>query len=74
MLSVDWRRFGAAVRAQSVADAAHYSEIEKRLGISHARMISAAQGKPLGTAIFLTLCHWLQADPLSFAQAEEPAS
>ena len=67
MLSVDWSRFGASVRAQAVVDAKHYVEIEKLLGISHARMVNAAQGKPVGTEIFLTLCHWMQQDPLHFA-------
>jgi hypothetical protein len=66
MLRVDWQRFGGSVRAQAVVDAARYSEIEKRLGISHARLINAAQGKPVGTEIFLTLCHWTQQDPLWF--------
>jgi hypothetical protein len=66
MLRVDWQSFGANVRAQTVAEAAHYKEVEQRLGVSHARMINAAQGKPIGTEIFLTLCHWMQQDPLHF--------
>lgn len=67
MLRVDWEKFGASIRAQAVVDASQYSEIEKRLGISHVRMINAAQGKPLGTEIFLTLCHWMRQDPLWYA-------
>jgi hypothetical protein len=27
----------------------------------------ASQGKPVGTEILLTLCHWMQVDPLHFA-------
>lgn len=64
MLIVDWESFGANIRAQAVADASNYKAIEQRLGISHARLINAAQGKPVGTEIFLTLCQWLQIDPL----------
>ena len=73
MLSVDWERFGASVRAQAVADAKHYTAIEKELGISHARMINAAQGKPLGTDIFLTLCNWMQQDPMWFCSGARDA-
>jgi hypothetical protein len=66
MIRIDWHRFGACIRARAIAEAAHYSEVEKRLGISHARMINAAQGKPVGTEIFLTLCFWMDADPFAF--------
>jgi hypothetical protein len=74
MLRVDWESFGANVRAQAVGDAANYKQIEQRLGLSHARMINAAQGKPLGTEIFLTLCHWMQIDPMWFCQPQSPSS
>ena len=73
MLRVNWGNFSASIRAQAVVDAARYLEIEKRLGISHARMINAAQGKPVGVEIFLTLCHWMQQDPLWFTAPESPA-
>lgn len=66
-LRVDWVRFGNAIRAQAVIDAAHISNVGQRLGLSHARMVNAAQGKPVGTEIFLTLCHWMQVDPMHFA-------
>ena len=66
MLKVDWLTFGSAIRAQSIADATGMIAIEKRLGISHARMVNAAQGKPVGTEIYLTLCAWMGADPLRF--------
>ena len=66
MLTVDWQRFGQAIRAQGVIDAEHLTATEKRLGVSHTRMVNAAQGKPVGTEIFLTLCHWMQQDPLWF--------
>ena len=69
MLRVDWRSFGEAIRAQAVIDAEHISAVGKRLGLSHARMVNAAQGKPVGTEIFLTLCHWMQMDPMRFARA-----
>ena len=35
-------------------------------GYTSARMINAAQGKPVGTEIFLTLCHWMQVDPMNY--------
>jgi hypothetical protein len=66
MLRVNWQQFSASIRAQAVVDAARYNEIEKRLGVSHARLINAAQGKPVGTEIFLTLCNWMQQDPMGF--------
>jgi hypothetical protein len=72
MLRVNWSRFGAAIRAQAVAEAARHADVEKALGISHARLINAAQGKPVGTEIFLTLCHWMQQDPLHFTTSQEP--
>ena len=50
-----------------------WGEVEQQLGISHARMVNAAQGKPLGTEIFLTLCHWMQQDPMHFCDAASPA-
>jgi hypothetical protein len=73
MLRVNWKSFGANVRAHSVAEAMQFSEIEKRLGISHARMVNAAQGKPLGTEIFLTLCHWMDQHPMWFCHEEQEA-
>jgi hypothetical protein len=73
MLKVDWTSFGAAIRAQAVVEASHFGDIEKRIGISHARMINAAQAKPVGTEIFLTLCHWMQQDPLFFCREVEAA-
>lgn len=72
MLRVDWASFGANVRANAVASAAHFPAIEQELGISHARMVNAAQGKPLGTEIFLTLCHWMQIDPMFFVVEPPP--
>lgn len=66
MLRVDWHAFGQAIRAQAVIDARHISAVGERLGLSHARMVNAAQGKPVGTNIYLTLCHWMKADPLHF--------
>jgi len=71
MLRVDWQRFGNSVRAQAVVDAVHMSNKCKELGVSHARMINAAQGRPVGTEIFLTLCHWMQQDPMWFCTVEE---
>lgn len=73
MLRVDWEHFGARIKAQAVVDGAHFNEVEKRLGVSHARMVNASQGKPVGTEIFLTLCHWMQADPMWFCQPEGEA-
>jgi len=73
MLRVRWDEFGASIRARSVVDAVQFSGIEKRLGISHARMVNAAQGKPVGTEIFLTLCHWMQVDPLHYASTAPTA-
>jgi hypothetical protein len=67
MLRVDWCQFGNAIRAQAVIDATQLSAVRDRLGLSQARMINAAQGKPVGTEIYLTLCHWMQIDPLHFA-------
>ncbi len=66
MLRVDWQRFGNSVRAQAVIEAEHITNAALRMGISHARMVNAAQGKPIGTEIFLTLCHWMQQHPLHF--------
>lgn len=70
MLRVDWQRFGEAIRAQTIVDAEHISHVRERLGLSQARMINAAQGKPVGTEIFLTLCHWMQQDPMWFANED----
>lgn len=71
MIRVDWERFGASIRAQAVADATNYAGVERSLGVSHARMINAAQGKPVGTDIFLTLCDWMKQDPMWFC-ARDP--
>ncbi len=68
MLKIDWASFGANIRAQAVVDAKHYATVERELGISHARLINAAQGKPVGTEIYLTLCAWMAIDPLFFAR------
>jgi hypothetical protein len=73
-LTVNWARFGEAIRAQAVIDATHISVVGKRLGLSHARMVNAAQGKPVGTGIFLTLCHWMKQDPMHFASLHSPGS
>lgn len=70
MLRVDWEGFGASIRAQAIVDAKALIAVQDELGLSHARMINAAQGKPVGTEIFLTLCHWLQQDPLHFTYRE----
>jgi hypothetical protein len=72
MLRVDWQRFGQAIRAQAVIDATHITAVRDQLGLSQARMINAAQGKPVGTEIFLTLCHWMQQDPMRFCIADAP--
>lgn len=69
-LSVDWKRFGEAIRAQAVIDAKHITAVGNGLGLSHARMVNAAQGKPVGTEIFLTLCHWMQQDPMHYAHTQ----
>lgn len=70
-LIVDWARFGAAIRAQAIVDAMGLTEVQKVLGLSHARMINAAQGKPVGTEIFLTICAWLEVDPHHFCQPKD---
>lgn len=72
MLRVDWESFGACLRATAAVHASRWSEVEKSLGVSHARLINAAQGKPVGTEIFLTLCRWMQQDPLWFAREDTP--
>ncbi len=74
MLRVDWVGFGASIRTVAVVEASHFNAIEKRIGISHARMINAAQGKPVGTEIFLTLCHWMQQDPMQFTTGDKDRS
>ncbi len=66
VLTVNWESFGHSVRAQAIVDAKGLTTVQKDLGLSHARMIAAAQGKPVGTEIFLTLCHWLRVDPMHF--------
>lgn len=66
MLRVSWERFGDNIRAQAIVDAKGLTTVQKELGLSHARMIAAAHGQPVGTDIFLTLCHWLQQDPMWF--------
>lgn len=68
MLTVDWQAFGEAIRAQALIDAKHITRINQELGISHARMVNAAQGKPVGTEIFLTLCRWMKADPMHYCR------
>ena len=72
MLQIDWRQFGEAIRAQALIDAKHITAVRDQLGLSHARMVNAAQGKPVGTEIFLTLCGWMKADPMHFASEPKP--
>jgi len=67
MLRVDWAMFGQAVRAHAIGNAKSFEANREPLGISHARMVNAAQGKPVGTEIYLTLCQWMKIDPLHFA-------
>lgn len=69
MLTIDWTAFGQSIRAQAVIDAKNLTAIHNELGLSHARMVNAAQGKPVGTEIFLTLCHWMEVDPMHFARS-----
>ena len=69
MLRVDWQQFGSSIRAQAIVDAKGLTAVQRELGLSHARMINAAQGKPVGTEIFLTLCHWMRQDPMWFVVA-----
>ena len=66
MLRVDWSSFGNAIRAHALADAKHMTEVRDNLGLSQARMVNAAQGKPVGTEILLTLCDWMKQDPMWF--------
>lgn len=68
MRRIDWTEFGAAIRAKAIIDAKGLSHVQTELGLSHARMINAAQGKPVGTEIFLTICEWLGRDALSFLE------
>lgn len=68
MLRVDWDQFAANIRAQAIVDAKGLSTVQKELGLSHARMINAANGSPVGTEIFLTLCHWMEQDPMWFCR------
>lgn len=68
MLRVDWKAFGEAIRAQAIIDATNITAVHHALGLSHARMVNAAQGKPVGTEIFLTLCNWMQTDPMHFTR------
>jgi len=70
MLRVDWEGFGNSIRAQAIVDAKHMTAVRDQLGLSQARMVNAAQGKPVGTEIFLTICQWLKQDPLWFCYDE----
>jgi hypothetical protein len=72
MIRVDWASFGANIRAQAIVNAKGLTTVQQELGLSHARMINAAQGKPVGTEIFLTLCDWMQIDPMFFATPTLP--
>lgn len=71
MLIVNWDRFGNRIRGHAGAERLRLCALEKLLGLSHARVVDAANGKPVGTAIFLTLCHWMRVDPMLFAQLPE---
>jgi len=71
MLRVNWTNFGASVRAHILASVGNYSGTEKLLSISHARLHNAAHGKPVGTEIFLTLCHWMAVDPMHYCFEEQ---
>lgn len=73
-LRVDWEAFGQAIRAQAVIDAKNITAVHHELGLSHARMVNAAQGKPVGTEIFLTLCQWMKVDPMQFACSDKGES
>lgn len=67
-LTVDWEAFGQAIRANAVVEAKRLNKIQHELGLSHTRMVNAAQGKPVGVEIFLTICHWLRVDPMHFTR------
>ena len=70
MLSVRWDDFGVAVIAQAKVDAARLRAVGRKLGISHATMSRAAQGRALSAEVYLTLCHWLKVDPMWFCTEE----
>lgn len=74
MIRVAWERFGDSIRAQAIVDAKSLTTVQKELGLSHARMIAAAHGKPVGTEIFLALCHWMKIDPMYFCIEDQPPS
>lgn len=61
-----WTDFGRAIRAHADETDEPISVAAKRIGVGHSRMINAAQGKPVGTEIYLRLCQWMRADPMRF--------
>lgn len=72
MIRVHWEHFGDCIRAKAIVDARGLTTVQKELGLSHARMIAAAHGGPVGTDIFLTLCHWMKIDPMHFCSEQTP--
>lgn len=57
-----WDQFAKTVRATAANEGLSLSAAARALDISHARFMAAAQGKPVGTDIFLTICAWIEQD------------
>jgi hypothetical protein len=66
MLRVDWSGFGQCVRAHADGSGLEIKSIAHSLGISRPTLYRAFDGKTLKVEQFLTLCHWMQQDPMWF--------
>jgi hypothetical protein len=72
MLRVDWQRFGKCARANAKVEGRKIIELPKLLGVSRPTLYRAFNGETLQVDQFLTLCHWMQQDPMWFTNEDHP--
>lgn len=61
-----WNRFGEQIKATADRRKVRLADVERELGVSHARLHNAANGQPVGTEIYLAICKWMNAHPAKF--------
>lgn len=72
MFRFDWPMFGGSVKAFIELSGRSYRDIESELGISKSTLSRVTRGRPINTDALVTLCHWLEVDPLNYASTEPP--
>lgn len=65
MLEVRWGLFGQAV--SSYMEGRSVRDNAKAAGMDKSTMSRASRGVPVTVEAFLTLCNWMQVDPLQYA-------